>query len=628
MSEGDGVGERYEDAARRQRRWRSRRLAVVYAVAVALTGVCAMTGALDRTELRAFDLRVGLAGAEGAPTDVAIVAIDERTIDGLDLRYPYPRGMHARVIRALAAARPAAIAYDVTFTDPTTRRQDELLARALGAAAGEVPVVIAAAKLYERTGEPSLFLPAWRLRRLGVEVGGSIASVDADGSLRRVEYELDGIPSFGIRAAELARGRKLPTPERDAPAWIDYRGPPGSFATVSFLDVMRGNVAPETFRDKLVLVGATDPTIAAPLPVPPRDELMAGVELQANIAATARAGYPLRDAAAWIELALVLALGLVAPLLALAVPARGRRGEARPPWLNYLIAAALWSLVVAGFLVVAQLLFDGGVVISVVAPLLAACLTLLGTLAVDAGAVYRAGRRLRNAFGSYVDPQVVRSAIVYADRQGRLEGRALEASVLFCDLRGWTVYVDRTSAPRVVVATMDRFLEKVGKAVAAHGGAIFSFEGDGAMVVFGGVEESLDHADRALAAARELRDEIPWRLGVGIASGTVISGTVGSGSRLAFTVTGLSVNLAARLQAKTKDLERPILLSDRTFECLSPASREGVEMIADPVEVRGIRDPQRVWSSGSREEWIEAEPIATLAPEPWDPDSTLSREPL
>lgn len=605
-------------AERERHRWRVRRLAVVYFAVVALTAACAATGMLDRAELRSYDLRAGFAAAEGAEPGIVIVAIDERTIDGIDIRYPYPRAMHARAIRELAAAGPAAIAYDVVFTDPTTPRQDRLLAAALGDAAARAPVLIGVAKLYPRSGAPSLFLSPRRLAALGVELGVPTVTVDVDGSQRRIDYALEGYTSFGIRAAELVRGRELPVPEQGEPAWIEYRGPPGTFATVPFVDVVRGAADPARFRGKLVIVGGTDPSFSDLHPVPPDDALMAGVELQANVAATAGAGYPLRTAPAWTEPALVLALGLLAPSLALAVPtigARRGRGRPRPLWGTYALAAGLWAVGVGWFLFGAQLLFDRGVVLAVTAPLLAGSLGLVGTLVADAGAMYRARRRIKNAFRCYVDPRVVEQTLLLADRAGRVEGWECGATALFCDLRSWTCYAERTD-PEKAIESQHTFLDLVARIVADHGGAVFSFEGDGITAAFGALGGESDHADRALAAARALRTA-RWRLGVGVASGTVGVGTIGRGSRLAFTVSGMTVIKAARLEQETKSVERPVLLSASTYDLLSVESRAGLGKLPERLCLNGIAEPQEVWFDGTPGDWLAKQTILANAGEAW-----------
>jgi adenylate cyclase len=161
---------------------------------------------------------------------------------------------------------------------------------------------------------------------------------------------------------------------------------------------------------------------------------------------------------------------------------------------------------------------------------------------------------------------------------GRLPPEQLDATVLFCDLRGFTTFAERHAVP-IVIETLDRHLAEVAEAVMTHGGTVVAFLGDGAMAVFGAPEPQEDHADRALSAARELigsrldrlnawlverRIDHRFEAGVGLHSGPVMSGTVGSERRIEYAAVGDTTNVAARLQAYTQEAGVPLLLSDAT----------------------------------------------------------------
>lgn len=555
-------------------------------VGVALLSVgasvaCNAASPLDRAELRSYDLRLGLRGERDTPPGVVIVAIDDRTLDQLNLR-EIPRSLHTNLIHRLAAAYPALIAYDVFFAERTFPRQDRELVAAFHTAERHSQLLLGAAKLRTPGRAPSLFISPRGLRSTGVDVGSLIISEDADGTFRKIDYTHEGIPAFGIRAAELARGNvELATPHHNEPAWVDLRGGPGTFPTLSFSDVLQGRVPSAALRGKNVLVGATDVTLSDRHPVPPDDELMAGVEFHANVMQTAREGYPLRNATGATDAALLIVLGVLAPLLALRLSIR--------------TVTLFWAATVGAFLIALQLAFDNGVVLAAVVPMLAAGLSLTGTIAVEEVTVRRDRRRIRYAFARHVDPQVADQILADAGSGGQLPGRELEATVLFCDLRDWTGYVERATPARIV-ETLDRYLESVTEIVTASGGTIVSFQGDGVMSVFGAPLAQPDHATRALTAARALVDEIPTPIGVGIASGDVISGTIGNGRRLEYTVTGNPTNLAARLQGLTKDLGCKILLDDQAKQSLDPAAARTLHE-AGSFEIRGRSEPQRAWAT-------------------------------
>ncbi|WP_207891558.1 adenylate/guanylate cyclase domain-containing protein [Nocardioides jejuensis] len=186
--------------------------------------------------------------------------------------------------------------------------------------------------------------------------------------------------------------------------------------------------------------------------------------------------------------------------------------------------------------------------------------------------------RLQSAFGAYVDPMLAQRLL---ERGSELfEGEEVEASVVFIDVVGFTAFSQSSTAAETVA----RLNELFGIAVPilrGHGGHANKFLGDGMLAVFGVPEVHDDHADRAVAAATEIQDAVHARfgddlaVGIGIASGPVIAGTVGGGGKLEFTLVGDTVNVAARIEELTRLTGDPILLADSTAKALTaPAHLE------------------------------------------------------
>lgn len=180
--------------------------------------------------------------------------------------------------------------------------------------------------------------------------------------------------------------------------------------------------------------------------------------------------------------------------------------------------------------------------------------------------------RLQSAFGAYVDPMLAQRML---ERGSELfEGEEAEATVVFIDVVGFTAFSESSTAAETVA----RLNELFGIAVPilrGHGGHANKFLGDGMLAVFGVPEAHEDHADRAVAAATEIQDAVHERfgdglqVGVGIASGPVIAGTVGGGGKLEFTLVGDTVNVAARIEELTRLTGDPILLADSTAKQLT-----------------------------------------------------------
>ncbi len=271
----------------------------------------------------------------------------------------------------------------------------------------------------------------------------------------------------------------------------------------------------------------------------------------------------------------------------------------RWPWLAPVAAVALG--------LIAYLAFLAGLIVPVAAPLAALVVGTLATLAVDLATGFRARERMRGAFARFVPAQIVDDVIERTGDDYRLTGDRLEATVLFCDLRGFTSLAESLDAERVI-EVLDRYLTEMSDAILDHDGTVVSYMGDGIMAVFGAPIADDGHAAKAVAAAREMigpRLEAfnAWlaaegvaaggvRMGIGLASGPVMSGSVGSDRRLEYAAVGDTTNLAARLEAATKDSDYDVLVSAATRELagadLPPAGTVTVRGRTGTVETFGL----------------------------------------
>jgi len=210
--------------------------------------------------------------------------------------------------------------------------------------------------------------------------------------------------------------------------------------------------------------------------------------------------------------------------------------------------------------------------------------------------------RLRDAFGSYVDPDVAEQVL---HGGAVLEGEEVEVSVLFLDIRDFTAFAERSDA-REVVATLNRLFDEVVPIVIRHGGHPNKFIGDGLLAVFGAPERHEDHADRAVAAALEIVEHVRsgWaerlRVGVGVHSGPVVAGTIGGGGKLEFTVIGDTVNTASRVESLTRETGDDLLITEETCSRLSRELADWEERPAEtlpgksaPVRVRAPKTKAR-----------------------------------
>jgi adenylate cyclase len=375
---------------------------------------------------------------------------------------------------------------------------------------------------------------------------------------------------------------------------IDFSGPAGTITSIPFSHVLRGTFPKGSFRNKIVVVGATAPSLQDVHPVSFGQSEMAGPEIQANAIATVLDGLPLTLVPKWINLVLIVALGFLSPLASLR--------------LNLFRTLVLAIGAAIGFLVGVQVAFDHGWVVSFVYPMGALVASSVGAIAAHYLLAAFERERVRDVFSRFVPETVVEQVLSRTDGDLRLGGVSLESTVMFTDLRGFTTFSE-VLPPARVIECLNGYLEEMTDAILGHGGTLVSYEGDGIMAVFGAPIEQPDHADRAVAAAREmltvrlpkwnrwLRDnELSdgFKMGIGLNTGMVVSGNVGSERRLEYTAIGDTTNTASRLQGMTKGQSHLLFFSDTTRERLQHDPDDLV--FIDEFEVRGRQQPVKIWS--------------------------------
>lgn len=381
-------------------------LGVVALLAAAAALAVHAAGAFDSLELKAIDARFHIRGTDRPKQPIVIVGI---TADNPNAPVAVPRGVHARLIDRLHRDGAKLIAYDVQFIGPKDRAGDRALAKAISAAR---PVLLAT----HDTDQGPVPVPAdYKPASLGAAIASVGAQQDSDGIIRHMLYAPVALRSFDVRAAELITGK--PVPESNFPgnmAWIDYAGPPETFRTVSFSGAAAGRLPASTFRNKIVLIGYTDPAFGDIAQTPVSSTPMAGVEIHANALETILDAFPLRSAPGWLNVLLIIVLAVAAPLLALRLASL------------FVLGAAL--LVAVLFLVAVQLAFNSGSILSVVDPLFGLVLGTAGAIASDALVERRQRKRLEDALGRLM-PKPTAFFISYRRDDTRWPANSLRAAL-------------------------------------------------------------------------------------------------------------------------------------------------------------------------------------------------------
>jgi adenylate cyclase len=557
-----------------------------------------------------------------------IVAIDDKSLDQLGRFSSWPRAYHAQLINTLAENEARVIVFDILFSEPSPD-DDELLTAMQQA--GNVILPLAGASepnqsaITEEAGSlGGVIKPLKPFEESALAVGHANMIPDEDGIVRRLPLLIPGSepaePALALTAAAeyLRRPQIIEAPVEDnhfyfagrlipldntSSMLINYQSvtaAPTNFQTVSYADVLRNDVSPDTFRNKIVLIGITaigfGDTFWTPM-----GRIMSGVELHANAVHTILAGNFLKPAPASITILSILLLAFLCGLAALRL---------RVLW-------ATLSTVFLGILyfLIAFYFFDRGIMLDMLYP----PLTIAGSFVVvnlyNVTSERLEKREITRTFGQYVSPSVVEK-ILLALEEGELKlgGEERQVTVMFADVRNFTGIAENMK-PQELVRVLNHHLSVIIKAVIKYDGMVNKFGGDSVMAVWNAPIGCQGHAISAVKAAvgaqqalRELPENganLPrMEFGIGINTGNALAGNMGSTDRLEYSVIGDVVNISARLASVARGGEVWIGAAtfDQVTDCISAVPLK-------PLMLKGKREKIKAYevvaiqsqSSGVRE---------------------------
>ena len=500
----------------------------------------------------------------------------------------------------------------------------------------------------------AIFLPFPALAGAAAGFGHNLVVLDPDGPIRHsVPFVRSGsraVPYLGAAAAMRVAGilpatvtledgqfkmgdRRLPASLRRVATsdgvttyrWslIDFRGPAllddlttRTYPTYSFFDLEYSEeqllakttpkIDPAVFRDKIVFVGTTASGLLDVFETPFAHGKMPGIQIHAAVADDILSNRFIGQAAAWIRVASVigaaLAVGTAATLL--------------PAWWATLATVAVLALV--GWL--ATFLFTNGVWFNLTQPVLASWFALLGGVGYQYFFEDREKRKVKRLFGRYVSKDVY--AVLMANPAlARLGGQRREMTVLFSDIRGFTTVTER-GQPDEIVGMLNEYFSSMVDLVFKHGGTLDKFVGDMVMALFGAPLDDPDHADHAVQTALAMITELGslnarWKaegrfsgldIGIGINTGPMIAGNIGSEAIMSYTVIGDAVNLGSRLESLNKEFGTRIIISDATRQRLKgdyqfrPLGDVVVKGKTHPVAIFEVVGPAAGMASGMNRE--------------------------
>jgi adenylate cyclase len=521
-----------------------------------------------------FDLPFALRTNLAAP-EAVLVYLDEESARQLHQSFnqPWDRALHTKLLERLTKDGAKLVYYDIVFAAQGPDAQtDTALAEAM---LRNGHVILSAEFQDSREGDvysARVYPPFPLFRTAAAGWGVALFHIDPDYGVRELRNGTDDIPSASWIAAQTLGAEVTKHPEtRLARRWLNYFGPSSTLTTVSFHQALYENgVPPDFFRDKVVFIGTN---FAIGGPGVRRDQFAnpysrwgllfsPGLEVHATEFLNLTHGNWLRRFSTPVETFLFILCGL----------SLGVIGNYLNPKLGAAIGigfALLVSFVSIASVYYSHVWWNWLVPVLVQTPL---------AIAWSSGSQYfqEARRRaaLRQAFAYYLSPQMAQK-ISELDFDLKPGGKVVEASLLFTDCKGFTSVSEELNDPQQVAELLIEYFTHSSRCVLDNGGTIIKYIGDSVMAAWGMPLEDPEHPRKAVQAAWELSEAsklvVRGRVlttRVGVSTGNVLAGNLGSPYRFDYTCIGDTTNLASRLEGMNKMLGTHVLISDTTAKRL------------------------------------------------------------
>ncbi|MDD4912527.1 MAG: adenylate/guanylate cyclase domain-containing protein [Sideroxydans sp.] len=407
---------------------------------------------------------------------------------------------------------------------------------------------------------------------------------------------------------ETSQGRLTIPVDEHVSALVPYRGARGTFRYISLTDVLHRKIDRSELQHKIVLIGTSAQGLMD-MRATPVGEVYPGVEVHANMI-SGILSQNIKQSPPYIvgaNVLLLLLLGiLLSVLLPLLTPVQGMLVSLAALSGDVLLNASLW-----GYADVAM-------------PLAGGMLMIMALFALNMSFGYfvesRSKRQITNLFGKYVPAELVDEMSKHPEQVVSMEGESREMTILFSDVRGFTT-ISEGLDPKELSLLMNEFLTPLSRVISKHHGKVDKYMGDCIMAFWGAPNPLPEHAHNAVLAGLEMQLELAkllpqfkargWpeiHIGVGINTGRVSVGNMGSEVRLAYTVMGDAVNLASRLEGITKEYGALVLVGENTKQAVP----EFVYREVDLVRVKGKHQPIAIYEPLGLVGEVEADVLAEL----------------
>ncbi|MFC0213768.1 CHASE2 domain-containing protein [Paenibacillus chartarius] len=548
-------------------------------IAVFLLFVILITDSIKVLDYNLYDYDMESTMSGQPHEDIIVIGIDDKDIAGIGT-FPWDRDVYIPLLKKLAGAK--AVVFDITFASrskdqshdkafadelknhknviiPIVSKTDTELTNVVRYDADGYPLVYELNKAIPEIFEASI---PGHINRIedsdtGIrEAWSAIKAVDKDG--KATVY-----PSLSVQAVKLAGGNVDPYLNNDGKKLfnIKYDGASKDFLTMSFSNAVSDKVKPETFKDRIVLIGMT--AASDDQGKTPVDTQMYLVYAHANMISQMLKGQHVTEGPDWLENVLIPLLAFLLTVLL--------------TWRLRAISGVVYAVGSAIVLIAAQyVLFSAtNTYISVIYGVAALLVAFLVNIAIKTYYESKQKNFITKQFGRYISPELVKE-IAKSDQELQLGGINKELSILFLDIRGFTTLSEKLKPEEVVDFLNTMFNMITEKALQNHG-TIDKFIGDAAMILFNAPLDVPNHPYYAVKTAWDIqqgmiqvREQIQQRhgvtvsCGIGINTGEVVVGNIGSYLRVDYTAIGDNVNTAARIESQTT--ANQILISEVTYE--------------------------------------------------------------
>jgi len=599
---------------------------------------------------RVRDFYFKFRGPEKTDDNIIIVDIDEKSIKALG-QWPWERDKFAKILKNLSTNGVGIIGLDIVFSEKDKTSPfllakkygiktanlpdyDEVLAEAVA----NTPTILGYVFDFNNFNEleapqiPAIFIQKHKKREFLPEAQGVLPNLakiqaasyssgymnnipDSSGIIRSVpiliSYDMEIYPSLAFEMYRIALGSNKVIIEysaagvddirlgdihiksdRFAKLHLNFRGPFKSYKYISAVDIYNNSIKKEELEGKYVFIG-TSAYGLMDLRSTPMDSVIAGVELHANMLDNLLSQDMLYRPS-WTEAVDLLAILLTSFIVILLF------SRLSLILLILFYTAAFFGMIYFNY----YMLFSLHIILNLIFPLFTMMISLVGVLAINYMFETRQKELIKGSFSKKVSKQVMDDLLSHPDSTD-LSSREVNATVYFSDIRSFTTISEQLHSPQRITDFLNFYMNAMVESVEKYSGTIDKFIGDAVMAYWNAPLEIEHHADKAVQTALEQvakRDELNKTInrefgfdvdyGIGINTGDVVVGEIGSKGRSDYTIIGDAVNLASRLEGLCKPYKVRLIISEFTKEKLQ---EEYVMQLLDIVRVKGKHEPVKIY---------------------------------